>query len=128
MGKIPMQNSEIILYDENCSLCKRFKEALERIPGTEKISMVSVHDENIYATFPQLDINECLKEIHFLDSNLNIYKGKDAVTQIIKRFPLAEKFSWLIESDMGQKAISYFNDIAKSYREHLIKDCKNCNS
>lgn len=123
-----MQNKEIILYDENCSLCRRFKEALERIPGTEKIMMVSVHDENIYGTFPQLDKNECLKEIHFLDLNLNIFKGKDALTQIIKRFPLAEKFSWLIESGMGQKVINYFNDTAKFYRDHLIKDCKNCNS
>jgi predicted DCC family thiol-disulfide oxidoreductase YuxK len=123
-----MQNSEIILYDENCSLCKRFKEALERIPGTEKIKMISVHDEYIFNSFPQLDKNECLKEIHFLDSNLNVFKGKDAVTQIIKRFPLAETFSWLVESKMGQKAINYFNEVAKSYREHLIKDCKNCNS
>jgi predicted DCC family thiol-disulfide oxidoreductase YuxK len=123
-----MQNSEIILYDENCSLCKRFKDALERIPGTEKIKMISVHDEHIYHSFPQLDKNECLKEIHFLDSNLNVFKGKDAVTQIIKKFPLAEKFSWLVESEMGQKAINYFNEVAKSYRDHLIKDCKNCNS
>lgn len=123
-----MQNNEIILYDENCPLCKRFKEALERIPGTEKIQMVSVHDENIYLIFPQLDKNECLKEIHFLDLNLNIFRGKDAMTQIIKRFPLAENFSWLIESGMGQKVINYFNESVKFYREHLIKDCKNCNS
>lgn len=123
-----MQNNEIILYDENCPLCKRFKEALERIPGTEAIQMISIYDENIFNSFPQLNKNECLKEIHFIDLDLNVFKGKDAVTQIIKRFPLAEKFSWLIESEMGQKAIQYFNDIAKSYREHLIKDCKNCNS
>lgn len=123
-----MQNSEILLYDDTCSLCRRFKDALERIPGSEKIQMVSVHDENIYVSLPQLEKNECLKEIHFVDLNLNVFKGKDALTQVIKRFPLAEKFSWLIESGMGQKVINYFNDTAKFYREHLIKDCKNCNS
>jgi len=123
-----MQNSEIIIYDDSCSLCTRFKVALERLPGTEKILMVSVHDENIYASIPQLVKSECLREIHFVDLNLNIFKGKDAMTQVIKRFPLAEKFSWLIESGMGQKAINYFNETAKFYRDHLIKDCKNCNS
>jgi predicted DCC family thiol-disulfide oxidoreductase YuxK len=123
-----MQNKEWILYDENCGLCRRFKEALERIPGTEEISMVSVHDENIYTSFPQLNKEECLKEPHFIDENLNIFKGKEAITQIIKRFPLAEQFSWLIESGMGQKAVGFFNKVAKSLREEFTKDCKGCNS
>ena len=123
-----MQNKEILLYDENCSLCKRFKEALERLPGTENILMVSVHDENIYSTFPQLNKDECLKEIHFLDINLNVFKGSEALTRIVNRFPGAKNFAWLIESDMGQKVIYYFNKTAKFYREYLIKDCKNCNS
>jgi len=123
-----MQNKEWMLYDENCGLCRRFKEALERIPGTEEISMVSVHDEKIYTSFPQLNKEECLKEPHFIDENLNIFKGKEAITQIIKRFPLAEKFSWLIESDMGEKAIDLFNKVAKSFREEFTKGCKDCNS
>ncbi|MFI5391295.1 MAG: DCC1-like thiol-disulfide oxidoreductase family protein [Bacteriovoracales bacterium] len=123
-----MQNKEWILYDENCGLCRRFKEALERIPGTEEISMVSVHDEKIYSTFPLLNKKECLEEPHFIDENFNIFKGKEAITQIIKRFPLAKEFSWLVESDMGQKAIDFFNKVAKSYREELNNNCKGCNS
>jgi predicted DCC family thiol-disulfide oxidoreductase YuxK len=121
-----MENKEWILYDDNCSLCKRFKEGLEKIPGTENIMMISVHDENIYSVFPQLNKEECLKEIHFIDLNLNIFKGKDALTKIIKKFPLAEKFSWLIESGMGQKAIDFFNEVAKTFREELNKKCKGC--
>ena len=77
-------------------------------------------------SFPQLNKEECLKEPHFIDENFNIFKGKEAITQIIKRFPHAEKFSWLIESGMGQKAIDFFNKVAKSLREEFIKDCKGC--
>ncbi len=121
-------NKEWILYDDKCPLCKRFKEALERIPGTEFLSMISIHDENIYLTFPQLNKEDCLKDLHFIDQNFTIFKGNDALTQIIKRFPHAQNFTWLIESNMGQRAINFFNKVAKSFREELIKDCKNCNS
>jgi hypothetical protein len=90
--------------------------------------MVSIHDEQIYISFPQLKKEECFKEVHFIDENLIIFKGKEAITQIIKKFPLAEKFSWLIESGMGQNAIDFFNKVAKSFREELNNDCKGCNS
>ena len=116
----------ILLFDEKCPLCLRFKQAFERIPGSDRVTPVSIYDEKVYENFPQINPEAASQELHYLDSEGNVYAGKDALTQLMVEFPLVKKFSWLIESNMGQKAVSYFNQVAKNYRDRLIKDCINC--
>lgn len=116
----------ILLFDEKCPLCLRFKLALERLSGASQITFVSIHNEEIYQVFPEIDPELAFKELHYLDENGGIYAGKDALTKLMLDFPPVKKFAWLIESNMGQKAVTYFNQVAKNYRERLIKDCINC--
>lgn len=116
----------ILLYDEKCSLCLRFKQAFERLPGASNITLISIYNEEVFNNFPQLDPEATFQEMHYLDGEGNIFAGKDALTQLMVEFPLVKKFAWLIESNMGQKAVSYFNQVAKNYRDRLIKDCNNC--
>ncbi|RLA63994.1 MAG: hypothetical protein DRQ88_01080 [Epsilonproteobacteria bacterium] len=116
----------ILLHDEKCSLCKRFKQAFERIPGTSHITFASIYDDEVYLKFPQIDPEMALRELHYLDASGEVYIGKDALSQLMIAFPLVKKISWLIEGNMGQKALSYFNQVAKNYRKRLIKDCNNC--
>ena len=116
----------ILLFDEKCPLCLRFKQAFERIPGTGRVALISIYNEEVYENFPQINPEAAFQEIHYLDEEGRVYAGKDALTQLMVEFPLVKKFAWLIESNMGQKALSYFNQVAKNYREKLIKDCNNC--
>lgn len=117
----------ILLYDSECNLCNRFKLSLERLPNSDQISMISIHDKSIYEHFSELSFEETSKHVHVIDENKNIISGADAISYIIHKFPLANKFSWLIESNMGQKAIQFFHDKANQVREELQKHCGNCN-
>ena len=116
----------ILLYDEKCSLCLRFKQTFERLPGASKVTLVSIYNEDVFHNFPQIDPKHAFQELHYIDENGGVFAGKDALTQLMVEFPLVKKFAWLIESNMGQKALSYFNQVAKNYRDRLIKDCNNC--
>lgn len=117
----------VFLYDSQCDLCLRFKQSLERLPGTKEMTMVSIHDKDIYQIYPELSFEQTSKEIHLIDQNRTVHKGAEAISLIIQRFPLAKKFTWLIESNMGKKALRFFHDKADQFRETLLKQCKNCN-
>jgi predicted DCC family thiol-disulfide oxidoreductase YuxK len=122
------KNLPLLLFDDRCTLCLRFKQALERIPESGEIRMVSIYHQPIYEEFPHLNREECQKHVHFINEKGEIFKGEEAIAQLVIKFPIIKKFSWLITSGMGQKALRYFHKIAKSYREKLIKECKNCKS
>lgn len=117
----------LLVYDDQCSLCLRFKTALDRLPGTDVICKISVHDQRVYDLYPELNKEECLKEVHLIDQNHKILKGVEVITFLLEQFPGVEKFAWLLESNMGQKALGFFNKIIESYREELQKDCPSCN-
>ncbi len=115
-----------LFYDSECGLCLRFKQALDRLPGTDKIKKVSIHEPEAFKSFPELSKEKCEKEVHLVDENGKILVGEEVVEYLISKFPGVEKFSWLLESGMGQKAVEYFNTIAKLTRETLRKRCSTC--
>ncbi|MFZ8933031.1 MAG: thiol-disulfide oxidoreductase DCC family protein [Bacteriovoracaceae bacterium] len=116
----------LLLFDGQCELCRRFKQSLERLPGTESIQMVSIHDKEVYDKYEQINFDDCSKTVHYLDTEGKVYRGEEVITHLIEKFPLVRRFSWLIQSDMGQKASKYFYDKVNQYREELLKRCGNC--
>tara|TARA_Y100000590_G_scaffold281237_2_gene316328 strand:+ start:220305 stop:220658 length:354 start_codon:yes stop_codon:yes gene_type:complete len=103
-------------------------QALENLPGTEDITKIPLQDENLYSHFTNLTIDDCYEEIHYIDENEQILKGNQVPEALINKFPAVKKFSWLIESQMGQKAIDYFHHVAANYRKKLKKGCTGCNN
>lgn len=116
----------VLIYDSECTLCNRFKLALDRIPETKYISKVSLHDEKLYEQFPFLTIENCEAELHLLLENDQVLVGKQALKYLISSFPAVSKFSWLIDSKMGQKALDLFYESTKRYRESLLNRCPKC--
>lgn len=116
----------IILYDSECTLCNRFKQAIERIPGIESYRLVSAHDDQVYKRYPFLQKEKCLQILHVIDKNEEIFTGGDAINHLITHFPGIKKFSWLAESGMGKKAIDFFYEVANKYREYRYEECSGC--
>ena len=121
-----LKSKAILFYDSECGLCLRFKQALDRLPGTNKIQKISIHESDAFANHPQLSFEKCSKEVHLIDEKGNILVGDEVIEYLISSFPGVEKFAWLLESGMGQKAVEYFNTIAKLTRETLRKRCSTC--
>ena len=116
----------ILIYDSKCSLCVRFKDSLLKLGGAEEINAVSIYTEELYDKFPELNKDECDQVVHFITKDNKILAGPEVIEHLVKDFPLVNKFSWLIESEMGKKAINYFHDMANKYRQTLKKKCPTC--
>ena len=116
----------IILYDSECGLCIRFMKSFQRMPNTSDYSFIPIQNEEIFSTFPQLNREECYETLHLINKDGKILKAGEATSFLIKKFPMVEKFKWLIEKDMGKKTISIFYDVVNKYRKAIKKSCPKC--
>lgn len=124
--KQDQNNKAHLFFDDECPLCLRFKQALERVPGTEHIEMISIHSERMNE-FTDLDKEDCHAEVHLITSEGKILKGSEVAIYLVEQFPGVSKFSWLLDSDVGQRALKKMYDIASKYRKHYAnRHCSNC--
>lgn len=116
----------ILLFDQECPLCVRFKETLIRTEGFENLNPIAYQNDEVYIAYPSLSKENCAAEIHLLLEDESILKGSDALAYLLKLNPSISKFSWLIESNMGKKAIDYFHQMTDYYRQVARKRCSSC--
>jgi len=116
----------ILLYDSECPLCTRFKQGLERLPGTSSITMESIHNDDVYLAFPELNKERCKNEVHLINENREVKCGPDVVFNLISRFPGVEKLSWLLDSEMGKQATAAFYHAVNKCKETIKKHCHTC--
>jgi len=116
----------ILLYNNECEFCNRFKLALEKIPGTKKINMLSIHDPVVFEKYPIVNFADCSEVIHLIDQNNRVHIGPEVATFLIAEFPGVKKFSWVLESGIGKKAVNIFYEFAEKRKESISKNCPNC--
>lgn len=115
-----------VLFDDQCILCVRFKQAFEKASGKTELNFVALSDAEIFDHYPMLNPNACQKEIHLVKENLDVLKGGEVVEYLLVHMPWCKPFVWLIESEKGKKAINYFYDKSDQLRNRLKKDCGSC--
>lgn len=122
-----MKDTKIVLiYDDECTLCNRFKKGIELLDLKKSIRYVPVGDENIYFEYPELNRELCEEEIHLVDKEHNIYAGGEVVRFLIGLFPTAQKFAWLLDSDSSRKAIDSFYGRISDMRKLKKTGCPGC--
>ncbi|MAF76904.1 MAG: hypothetical protein CME60_01995 [Halobacteriovoraceae bacterium] len=117
-----------LLYDEQCPLCKRFAQSLQRIHLKTKIHYYSIYNEEVYKQLPFLNKDEVFDEVHLvLAANKSaVLRGSHAVQFLASENPAVKKFAWLIESEMGQKAMDVFYTGLNKCRKTLHVRCPKC--
>jgi predicted DCC family thiol-disulfide oxidoreductase YuxK len=121
----------VLLFDEKCPLCLRFKQGLDLLPGASSIQKVSIYEE---AFFEQCDLvtqEECFAVVHLIDENMKVYQGPEVLEYLIKKVPLVNKLAWLLETDAGKKGLEIFYESANTLRLKLKSfdkeaDCEAC--
>tara|TARA_Y100000782_G_scaffold115631_1_gene163109 strand:+ start:137538 stop:137819 length:282 start_codon:yes stop_codon:yes gene_type:complete len=88
--------------------------------------MTPLQDESLFENFPQLNKSECEQEIHLLKLDGEAIGGAEVIEYLVSMFPGVQKFAWLVESESGKKAVSYFYDKVNELREKVKKDCPGC--
>ncbi len=117
----------ILLYDNECQLCNRFKKALEVLDVKNQIKFVSVYDQAIYLQNPELKQEECEEVIHLIIDE-KIYKGSEVITELVKLFPGVKKFSWLLDNNAAQTALDSFYNRINDMRGMQKRNCYTCGS
>lgn len=117
----------ILLFDSECALCVRFTQALRLVDKDEKISFVSIYDEDIYDKFKDLNQQECEETIHFITEKNEILQGGAVIEHLVSEIPSVEKFAWLLESERSKQAVDAFykkvNEVRKIIKK---KGCTGC--
>ncbi len=108
-----------IYYDANCPLCCRYRQALTLL-AAEQLKWINIHEQNEFSP------EELLNQLHVKLPDGSLKRGSEAMTYIIHAIPGAERFSWLIDGESGQRAIDFFHKTSDRLRRRLQSSCPSC--
>jgi predicted DCC family thiol-disulfide oxidoreductase YuxK len=117
----------ILFYDDECTLCRRFKQAISLLDKEKLITYRPIQDESIYTEFSQLNPDACAEDVHLLDGE-KLLVGAEVVEHLAKSLPGVRKFSWLIEKESAQTALDLFYGQISDMRKMQKKKCFRCGS
>lgn len=111
-------NYWLLLYDEKCSLCRKFIKFVNKFNNGE-IKCTSLQYYLLKNnTFTE---EELLKDIHLLGQNKEVLIGLAAINKIISFIPQIKKFDWLLNTKIMQQNKKIIYKTIKKYR-----DCIKC--
>lgn len=116
----------LVLFDSECTLCKRFSQALSRLDGKKELSVISLHENWIYEKYNHLSKEKCQQALHVLINEKDFLVGGDAIEFLITKLPGVKNIAWLIESENGKKTLNFFYNHINKLRSNT-KNCKSCN-
>ncbi len=115
-----------LIYDDQCPLCLRFKQGLERMDLNHIITYVPLSSELVFSQYPQLNLEACRAKVHFLRADGTVVTGSEVVVEVIKIIPGVGKLAWLLETDVGKSASTFFFDHIESIRKKIQEKDKSC--
>lgn len=74
-----------VLYDGDCDLCRAMLQAVRQFDNSGEIDALDLHDQTVRATFPKLDRERLMQELHAVDDRGRIFRGARAVNEILRR-------------------------------------------
>jgi predicted DCC family thiol-disulfide oxidoreductase YuxK len=85
-----------ILIDGECELCRNSADTIRRWDSSGAIEILDLQEPAHRARFPQFTLDRLLEELHAVDDRGRVYRGSDAINQILRRQPgLAGTLSYL---------------------------------
>lgn len=76
-----------ILYDGGCEMCQTSLRAIERFDVSGRLEPIDLHEPEVRAKFPDLEIKDLLEELHAVDDQGNVYRGARAINEILRIQP-----------------------------------------
>ena len=127
---IPMElKLPLLVYDDQCSMCLRFKQSLERLDLNHEITYVPLSETRVFELYPQLKAEDCRTKVHLLKKDGSIVTGGDVISEVVKVIPGVGKLAWLLDTDVGKSASTFFYEHVESIRKKLKSkddDCGSC--
>lgn len=116
----------LLIYDAQCPLCLRFKQSLERLDSSGRLSYVSLDQIEVFQQFPQLDSSACAARVHYLREDGAVLTGGEVIAELLKHYPGIGKIAWLLETDVGKKTVEFFYQQVENVRQKMKADEEAC--
>lgn len=81
-----------LLYDGECSLCRRAVAWVRERDLEHVVELLPFQDSSTPARFPEVPRAQCLRAAQFVDDNGSVASGAAAVREIFRRLP---RMRWL---------------------------------
>lgn len=122
----------IIIYDQDCSLCVRFKQGLIHFSHLTEENFLPLQEDTIYEKFLSINVtlekDECQKEVHMVDENNQVFRGSQVVEKLIPIVPAVTKLAWLLDEGSVKKASELFYTSVNLLKKKIIPGCRSCNA
>jgi predicted DCC family thiol-disulfide oxidoreductase YuxK len=116
----------VLLFDDECLLCKRFKLALERMDIDKKLNFINLHEFEQYELNVELELSQLKEAIHLVDEDHNIFIGAEVIPYLAKSLPGIKKIAWLLDTGMGKKASEIFYHTVNELKNSKYNYCPKC--
>ncbi len=77
----------MVLYDGRCRLCTAGAERIRYLDKGARLEVVSLHEPQVHARFPEIRLEDVLAEMHFVRPDGSMAKGHAAVREILRALP-----------------------------------------
>jgi predicted DCC family thiol-disulfide oxidoreductase YuxK len=74
-----------LLYDGSCAMCTEGVNQACRFDNTGNLEPIDLFDPAVRARFPDLKLENLVKELHVVDETGHVYRGARAVNEILRR-------------------------------------------
>ena len=87
-GKLERPDAEFtVIYDGQCTFCKRQMRRLSRWDTQGRIAYRSLHDEAVYREWPQLSKDRLMKAMCLIDPAGNFHWGPEVFRYLSRKLP-----------------------------------------
>ncbi|HEY5765119.1 MAG TPA: DUF393 domain-containing protein [Candidatus Deferrimicrobiaceae bacterium] len=87
MAASPLPGPAILIYDGECSVCRRAVEWIRSRALPESLEFLSLHSEELTRRFPSLDPAECRRAAHLVLPGGSVLAGERAAPEVFDRLP-----------------------------------------
>lgn len=101
---------------------------MERMEFEFDLHFYPISEPGLLESFPHLNKEAIQKEVHLIIDNeeRTSLHGADVIRYLARHNEAVKKYSWLLDTDVGQKASEIFYQSVNKLRESLHNHCPKC--
>lgn len=86
-GTAPMSDPAVLVYDGECSVCRKTVDWIRTRDPDGAFEFLSLHSAALTTRFPFLDREACRRAAHLVRSDGSVFVGEQAAPEILGRIP-----------------------------------------
>jgi predicted DCC family thiol-disulfide oxidoreductase YuxK len=77
----------VVIYDGHCGFCQAQMARLQRLDRGRRLAYLSLHDPRVAARYPQLSVDDLMRQMYVIDAAGQAHGGADALRYLSRLLP-----------------------------------------